>query len=409
METANFNQMQGGGFPEGGKARQMQSIRKNLALLFLGSLLGAAIVLGIWTLQPSDNHGVASIVYAQTAEASPSLFREEMAVEIYQRLSPAVVNVTNRRAPTSGSVQGQFPDRGVGSGVIIDDQGRILTNNHVVDRADKLDVTLVDGTRIPAQLIGRDPGNDLALVQIGMTDRIRSKIAVATMGDSDQLRPGQVAIAIGNPFGFQSTMTSGIISSLGRTFPTDSGWSIRHMIQTDAAINPGNSGGPLINSTGQVIGVNTAIESPVRGSVGIGFAVPINVARHVLPDMMAGATVSHAWTGISGMTVNDYLAEALSLSGSGGVYVVHVLPDSPAGRAAVRGAVSMSSAQGDQVDQIPTGGDVVLSIDGQPLATADQLSDYVDSKQVGDQVTLTILRDGKTLQLQIVLDSWPRG
>ncbi len=388
----------------------MQSIPKNLALLFIGSLLGATVALGVSTFQPAGNHSPAtSNSSPRTVEASPAVLGEDVTAEIYQRLTPAVVNVTNRRAPTSGGIDSPFPERGVGSGVIVDDQGHILTNNHVVDRADKLDVTLVDGTRVPAQLIGRDPGNDLALIQIEVNDRVKPKIAVAPLGDSDRLLPGQAAIAIGNPFGFQSSMTSGIVSSLGRTFATDSGRPIRHMIQTDAAINPGNSGGPLINSAGQVVGINTAIESPVRGFVGIGFAVPINVARRVLPDMMAGQTVSHAWLGVSGITLDEETARTAGLNAAAGVYVVHVLPNSPADRASLKGAIATSGASGAFNGQLPMGGDVVTSVDGRPLSSADQLTDYVDSKRAGDQVTLTLLRDGNPLEVRVTLGDWPEG
>ncbi len=388
----------------------MQSILKNLALMFVGSLLGASVVLGTAAFT-SATHPGASVpnASAQIAEASLVGIGEDAAADIYQRLNPAVVNITNRRGPASGGVQGQFPERGVGSGVIIDDQGHILTNNHVVDQADKLDVTLVDGTRVPARLVGRDPGNDLALVQIDVNDRIKGKVTVAPMGDSDGLRPGQMAIAIGNPFGFQSSMTSGIISSLGRTFATDSGRSIRHMIQTDAAINPGNSGGPLINSAGQVIGINTAIESPVRGFVGIGFAVPINTARRILPDLLAGNTVAHPWLGVSGITVDDDVAQSLGLKTANGVYVIHVLAGSPAEKAALRGAISTDRAQGGQSDQLPAGGDVVTAVDGRAITTVDQLIDYVDSKQVGDKVTLSILRDGNPTDVQLTLTAWPES
>ena len=223
------------------------------------------------------------------------------------------------------------------------------------------------------------------------------------------LRPGQAAIAIGNPFGFQGSMTCGIISSLGRTFPTDSGRPIRHMIQTDAAINPGNSGGPLINSAGQVVGINAAIESPVRGFVGIGFAVPINVARRALPDMIAGKTVAHAWLGISGITLDEETAEALGAGTTAGVYVVHVMPNGPADKASLKGAIAIGGGSNSPANQVPRGGDVITSVDGQPVSSADQLTDYVESKRAGDQVTLTLLREGKPLDLQVTLEDWPEG
>ncbi len=389
----------------------MHRILRNLALLLVGSLLGAAVTLGVSTLHSAGNHSTTPTSSSpQSVEASPSVMGEEVTAEIYQRLTPAVVNVTNRRAPTSAGIGEPFPERGVGSGFIIDQQGYILTNNHVVDKADKLDVTLVDGTRVPARLIGRDPGNDLALIQIEVGDRIMPRIAVAPLGDSDRLRPGQAAIAIGNPFGFRSSMTTGVVSSLERSFATDSHRAIRHMIQTDAALNPGNSGGPLINSAGQVIGINTAIESPVRGFVGIGFAVPINVARQVLPEMMAGKTVSHGWLGMSGITLDEDTARSMGLNVTAGVYAVHILPNSPADRAQMRGAIATGGTQGiDPLDQIPLGGDVVTSVDGQPLSSSDQMNDYLDLKRAGDQITLTLLRDGKPLDIRVTLEDWPEG
>ena len=262
---------------------------KNLLLVFVGSLLGAATVLGYAELRPVGGHPAPTPpppTQAPTAmvESRFATLVDEMAVSMYARLSPAVVNVNNRRA-TGGSGPGTgFADRGVGSGVIVTSQGHILTNNHVVDKAEQLEVTLVDGTRVPARLVGSDAANDLAVVQMEMTEEVRSRVSLAPMGDSDQVKPGQAAFAIGNPFGFRGSITSGIVSSVARNYSVESGVSIKNMIQTDTPLNPGNSGGPLINSAGEVIGINTAIESPIRRFVGVGFAVPINTARAFLRE-----------------------------------------------------------------------------------------------------------------------------
>jgi len=379
-------------------------------LVTFGSIVGATTVMGYAFLQPETRLATPAFQYSVQAagldRGIPAL-SEDAAIEVYQRLTPSVVNVSNKRAVGGDPSLGQFTEKGIGSGVVIDDQGHVLTNNHVVDGADRLDITFVDGTKAAARLVGKDPGTDLALLQIELNDRIRPKLVSARLGDSDRLKPGQTAIAIGSPFGFQNTMTIGIVSSLNRTFTTDSGRPIRNMIQIDTAINPGNSGGPLINSAGEVVGINTAIESPVRGFVGIGFAVPINMARQVLPEMQAGKTVSHPWLGLRGVTITSDVAEALRLGAVGGVYVVHVSSDSPAYQASIRGATPSGPGQLDLPDPLPAGGDVVAAVDGRPVATLDQLSDYVDTKRAGDRVTLTLLREGRRVDVQVTLVAWP--
>ncbi len=388
----------------------MGSILKNLVLVTFGSIMGAATVMGYAFSQPETR--LAAPVFQYSVQAAnldrgiPAL-SEDAAIEVYQRLTPSVVNVSNKRAVGGDPSLGRFAEKGIGSGVVIDDQGHVLTNNHVVDSADRLDITFVDGTKAAARLVGKDPGTDLALIRIELNDRIRPKLVPARLGDSDRLRPGQTAIAIGSPFGFQNSMTVGIVSSLNRTFTTDSGRPIRNMIQIDTAINPGNSGGPLINSAGEVVGINTAIESPVRGFVGIGFAVPINIARRALPEMQTGKTVSHPWLGIRGVTITSDVADALRLGSTVGVYVVQVSTNSPAHISAIRGATPPESGQLEWPDPLPAGGDAVVAVDGRPVATLDQLSDYVDMKKAGDRITLTVLREGARLDIQVALVAWP--
>ncbi len=379
----------------------MTSILKNSVIVLLAMLMGAATVIGYLQYQPLTAAAplVASVEAAVASKSS--LFDEDTVVSVYERVSPAVVFIA-RKGVTQDPILGQMPERGSGSGVIIDDQGHILTNNHVVDGADSLDVTLANGETIPGKLIGRDAGNDLAVVKVEVDKR---QFSFAPLGDASKLKVGQLAIAIGNPFGLQRTVTVGVVSSLGRSFPSASGRTIRDMVQTDAAINPGNSGGPLLNSSGEVIGINTAIESPVGASVGIGFAVPINnVVQQSISAMLAGKSVTHPWLGISGSQVTADLAKELDIPIEG-VYVASVIQDSPAAKAGVKGAARRSP-------QTPSasagkGGDVILAVDGRKVSKVEDISSYLDTKQSGDTVRLSIRREGAEQELPVILADWP--
>jgi len=281
---------------------------------------------------------------------------------------------------------------GEGSGFVADSEGRIITNNHVVDGARELRVTLADGTELPARVLGRDALNDVAVVQ---ADIPAGKVMAAPLGDSDAVQPGDPAIAIGAPFGLDRTVTQGIVSAINRTFQTGSR-TMRNLVQTDAAINPGNSGGPLLNAVGEVIGINTAIESPVRGSVGVGFAIPINTAKRLLPTLASGQTVQHAWLGLSGVALTPELARQAGLSVQQGILVAQVLPGGPAASAGIHG--SGRSARGV---------DVITQIDGHPLKSVDDLVGYLEGRQVGDTVRLSVLRDGQPLDLSATLGARP--
>lgn len=388
----------------------MASLVKNFVVVLVAMLVGAATVVGYLGLQPGQFGQPPKVASAEQAArtAGQAPLSEDSLVDIYQKLSPAVVNITSTTAArtTRGTPQlpplPDRPRRGSGSGVIIDQDGHILTNNHVVAGATRLDVTLADGTTVAGRVLGTDPGNDLAVVRI---DADPSRLTVAPLGDSSALKVGQVAIAIGNPYGLQRTLTTGVISSLGRTYPTGAGGrSIRDMIQTDAAINPGNSGGPLINSQGEVIGINSSIESTTGAWTGIGFAVPINTAKASLPDMIAGKKVSHPWLGISGTELTANLAQELGLP-AGGVYVVSVVSNSPAEKAGLKGA----AAHGESVTDVPTGGDVILAVDGRQVRKVEDISSYLDTKKAGDAVTVTILRDGQNQDIQVTLADWPES
>jgi S1-C subfamily serine protease len=224
------------------------------------------------------------------------------------------------------------------------------------------------------------------------------------------LQVGDAVFAIGNPWGLEGTFTEGIVSALGRTYSSDSGTRpLRNMIQTDAAVNPGNSGGPLVNCYGEVIGINTLLENPTGDgvNVGVAFAVSINTAKQVLPDMLAGSTVSHAWLGIAGQEVTPALAQDLDLPTDSGVYVTLVAAGSPAQRAGLQGAFA-SEAQATRSSSLPSGGDVIVAVDGNAVTDVDELGNYLDSqKRAGDTVTLTVLRNGREITVQATLAEWP--
>lgn len=326
------------------------------------------------------------------------------AAEVYERLRPTVVEITSTVSARSPFVP---PAEGSGSGIIIDEQGFILTNYHVIAEAANVEVRFADGTTVSAQVVGRDPGNDLAVIRANVSDE---ELTPAPLGDSDAVQVGDPVLAIGNPFNLEGTLTQGIVSALGRTYaPEDGTRPIRNMIQTDAAVNPGNSGGPLLDCQGEVIGINTLLENPTGDSVNVGvaFAVPINTAEQFLPDMLAGETVSHPWLGIAGQEVTPALAQDLDLPADAGVYVTLVAARSPAERAGLQGAFS-SEAQATRSSSLPSGGDVIVAADGQTVVSVEDLAGYLDTqKRPGDTVKLEVLRDGQELSLEATLAEWP--
>ncbi|MBI4536893.1 MAG: trypsin-like peptidase domain-containing protein [candidate division NC10 bacterium] len=327
---------------------------------------------------------------------------EETVIGVYRAVSPSVVNITSM-VLTQDFFFRAVPERGgSGSGFILDGRGHILTNNHVVENAESLEVTLPDKSKHPAKLIGRDPNNDLAVVRINAP---REKLMPLKLGDSDQLQVGQLAIAIGNPFGLERTVTRGVVSALGRSLRSDSGRQIRNIIQTDAAINPGNSGGPLLDSRGDVIGINTAIFSPSGGSVGIGFAIPVNTAKRLVPQLIAQGRVSHPWMGISGLDITPSVAKALSLPATEGVMIAQVSPNGPAARAGLRGSQRRIRV-GNYL--VSVGGDIVVGLDGRKIGSVDDLTAYLDDKKKpGEELQVNILRDGKGLSVTLRLGELP--
>jgi serine protease Do len=338
---------------------------------------------------------------------------------IYANLNPSVVNIqVVERAAQSGPVfpgvpglgQPQNPtEEALGSGFVWDTQGDIVTNNHVIDGASKITINFSDGTALPGKVIGADPDSDLAVVKI---DPSQVSLRPVTMGDSESLKVGQTAIAIGNPFGLQGTMTVGIISALERYLPVGSGngpsYTIPEIIQTDASINPGNSGGVLLNDQGQVIGVTSAILSPVDASAGIGFAIPAAIVAKVVPALIRDGHYDHTYLGIEGTSLTPDLAKAMGLPDQQhGALVLSVVPGGPADKAGLRAGSRTIAINGQQIQ---IGGDVIVGIDSQPVKTFDDVVAYLAlHTEVGQKVTLQVLRDGKSDSIEVQLEARPRS
>ena len=320
---------------------------------------------------------------------------EQALIDLYRRVAPAVVRLSR--------------GEGLGSGFLIDTQGHIVTNNHVVAGASTVGVTFLDGTMLEGRVVGTDPDSDLAVVKV---DRVPPGVRPLTLGDSTSVQIGQTAIAIGNPFGLSGTMTVGIISGLHRTIPAaargQAGFVIPDVIQTDAAINPGNSGGPLLDSSGLVIGVATAIPftSAFPAFAGVGLAVPAHLVKRVVPALIEKGRYEWPWLGVSGVDLTPELARANGLDpDTRGAYVVQVIANSPASAAGLRGAQRQAVVNGARV---PVGGDVIVSIDGAPIASFDDLLVYIARyTSVGQSLRLRVLRDGKPTELKVTLAARP--
>lgn len=364
-----------------------------LAAYWVGSRYGQRTAPSVRALSQPPREPVAAIVEATPEELDPI---EEENVRIYKHASPAVANIVTRMVQYDFFLD-PVPVEGAGSGFLIDTQGHILTNYHVVAGAQTIQVTLGDQSRYIAKYIGADTRNDIALIQIDARGR---KLMPLPLGDSRDLVVGQRVLAIGNPFGFQSTLTTGVISSLGRTVQTDQNTFIDEAIQTDAAINRGNSGGPLLNTHGEVIGINSAIFSPSGTTAGIGFAIPINTAKRVAQELITKGRVVHATLGVSGRPIWPGLAQALNLSVVRGIMIENVTPGGPAARAGIRAGNRVVLAG---LQQLLIGGDILVAIDGKPVAGQADLSLLMNRAQPGDIVTLTVVRNGKKMNVRVKL------
>jgi serine protease Do len=408
------------------------------ALLVLSLVVVTALAVGLPALALQGNTSalaqVTTATPAATVQAAPGTTQtgpiaqnsliaafQGTLTQIYDQVNPSVVAIEVVQG-SSFSPGNQFgipgapfgetiPQQAQGSGFVWDTQGHIVTNNHVVADATEIDVVFSDGTIVPATIVGTDPQSDLAVIQV---DVPATDLHPVQMADSSQVQVGQLAIAIGNPFGEQGTMTSGIISGLGRSLPVSSStsqgasYSIPDIIQTDAPINPGNSGGVLVNDQGQVVGVPSAIDSPVRANSGVGFAIPSNIVSKVVPSLISTGSYEHPYVGISGTTLTPDLAQAMNLpANQRGALVVTVVSGGPAATAGLQGSNNQVDVNGFTAE---VGGDVIIAIDGHTVNTFDDLNAYLaDSTSVGQTVTLTILRNGNQQTINLTLGSRPTG
>jgi S1-C subfamily serine protease len=322
-------------------------------------------------------------------------------IAVYEKVADGVVNVTGT-AVQMDFFSNLFPSQGSGSGSIIDGKGHILTNHHVAANAQKLEVTLGDGSKWPAKLIGSDPDNDLAVIKI---EAPKEKLKVIPMGDSKKLRIGQKVLAIGNPFGLDRTLTTGIISSLGRSIRSESGILMEEIIQSDAAINPGNSGGPLLNSEGEIIGVNTAIVSPSGGSVGIGFAIPVSTAKKLIPDLIAKGYVSYPWIGANIQTLIPEVAKFLKVKVERGAMIAEVIKGGPADKASLKGG-NQRVQVGNTVVRV--GGDIIVKADQSEVKNGDELIHYIRERKPGDTILLKVYRKEGFEDVKVTLGERPR-
>ena len=315
--------------------------------------------------------------------------------QIYQLVNPAVVSIQ--------------VGQGAGSGFVWDTLGHIVTNNHVVDGSDSIQVTFSDGTVRSAELVGTDADSDLAVIKVELP---AARLHPIVLASSTEVKVGQLAIAIGNPFALENTMTVGIVSAVGRVLPVDSSgsgqgsYSIPDIIQTDAPINPGNSGGVLVDDRGQLIGVTAAIASPVRASAGVGFAIPSDIVKRVVPALIEFGRYEHTWLGISGVSLTPDLAQAMNLGADQqGALIVDIVPDGPADHANLQGSRQELTLNGRL---LRVGGDVITAIDGQSIDNFEDLAAFLArSTEVGQQVTMSILRDGKAQTTTLELAARP--
>jgi len=365
----------------------------------LGAVLGAAFVLLFVRAAPVGS-APASVSAAPVKSASQvdPVATTSVVQSVYQVANPGVVSIVTTVNSTGSGPRSQ-PESGAGSGFVVDNQGNVVTNDHVVEGAKSLQVIFSDGSSAAGKIVGQDPGDDLAVVKVAVAS---NRLHPLRLADSSAVTVGEPVVAIGNPFNLHNTVTSGIVSALGRTRPSVNGRSIANMIQTDAPVNPGNSGGPLLDAAGNVVGIVAQIESPVRGSVGVGFAIPSDTLSRYLSTLESGGKVQHPWIGISGQDLTPDLAQQLNLPATSGVYVVEVFPGGPADKAGLKGATPSTGR-----DSLPTGGDVITNVDGNPVHSVQEISSYVDGKSPSSSVILTVLRNGKSMTVTVVLGVWP--
>jgi S1-C subfamily serine protease len=376
---------------------------KNVFLLcILSAFLGGIGALAVWNfaqrgpaasafqqtlLEPVQ--GIASGVQQAGDPISPE---ETINVRVYEACNRSVVNINTKIVRTDNVFNLAIPQEGSGSGWVLDAQGRIVTNFHVIEDAENIEVTLFDGSSYPAKLVGTDPATDIAVIQI---DAPAASLIPLQFGDSSVLKVGQKVLAIGNPFGLERTLTVGIVSSLNRSLDSRNNRVMKNIIQLDAALNQGNSGGPLMNSSGKLIGMNTAIASKTGENTGVGFAVPVNTILRVVPELIKFGKVIRATTGIEAY-----------LPTNRGLAIGYVIPESPADNAGLRGLIVRNVKRFGNLIQTQTvrqEPDILVDIDGQRIEATDDVMRIIDSKKPGDRVRMTVLRKGKPVAVEMVL------
>jgi S1-C subfamily serine protease len=360
------------------------------------SVMDEVVKTVVVTVEPPSQQGNE---INQPVQSLQVVSENEQLVDLYARVNPAVVNITNYIEENN-----QLIPSSQGSGFVYDVLGHIVTNAHVVHGASEVEVTFSDGSSRPSEIVGEDLNSDLAVV---LVKDLPSGIQPLPLADMSSLAVGQTVLAIGNPFGLEGTLTRGIISALGRNIPALTPFSIPESIQTDAAINPGNSGGPLLNLSGEVIGVNAQIETDGQSNsnLGVGFAIPVSIVKRVVPDLVQYGEHKWSWLGVQGGDVTPLLVEAMNLPVDKGAYLAAVLSSGPSEKAGLRGSDETQTIRGRQVD---TGGDIITAINGQPVNSFDDLLIYVALQtSPGADVTLSILRDGKPMDVVVKMEERP--
>jgi S1-C subfamily serine protease len=370
----------------------------------VGGLLGVVIVLIAYSifLNPPSKVPIIDEISDSTKNSviAQDQTRQLTLIEIFEKSESGVVRINVKRPDNDPRGPG-----GIGSGFVYDRNGHIITNEHVVQNSAKLVITFLDGRSFHANIVGKDLYTDLAVIKVNASSDALFPLVV---GDSSKLKVGEQIAAIGNPFGLSGSMTSGIVSQLGRLLPSqDRGFQIPDMIQTDAAINPGNSGGPLLNMRGEVVGINTAIQSESGEFAGVGFAIPSRTVQKIIPSLIEKGVYHHPWIGISGRDIDPDLAQILNLRDARGFLVINVLDDSPAQKGGMRGMTETKEVDGVRYQ---VGGDIILAVDGKVVRKIDDILIHLQrEKSVGDQMVLQILRDGKATDIVITLEERPNA
>jgi len=382
----------------------LSPVRPYIALVATAALGGAVAVGAVALLGGLDSSTTTTVVTEiATPRAATAPSAGAMSVnEIYERAAPGVVQIasTNR---TADAFSGDLPPSALGSGFVVDKAGHIVTNFHVVEDADEIRVSFSNRDTVEAELVGTDPSTDLAVLRV---ESQASALTPLPLGDSDTVRVGDPVVAIGNPFGLDRTATAGIVSALQRLITAPNQFTIDHVIQTDAPINRGNSGGPLLNAQGEVIGVNTQIETGgiSTGNVGIGFSVPSNTVEDVVAQILQTGRAEHAYLGISGHAVTADLAETYNLAVESGVLVEDVRPASGAAKAGLEAGETRVVVAGETYD---LGGDIIVAADGEQISSIEELRDAIAAHKPGDKIKLRIYRDAKKMSVTVTLGRQP--